>query len=91
VFHSILETSYLSSASVTQNRSRSKLLTEVQKEEISRPSGSITQIGAEKNNNNLGIEHEIDCPRCQDIMTLQSEFDRLGYVCEECDFLLYFN
>jgi len=74
---------------MTKSRSRSKLLTEVQKEEISQPSKSITQIEEEKNN--LGVEHEIECPRCHDMMALQSEFDRLGYVCEECDFLLYFN
>ncbi len=73
---------------MTKSRSRSKLLTEVQKEEISQPSDDITQV---EEKNNLGVEHEIECPRCHDIMTLQSEFDRLGYVCEECDFLLYFN
>jgi hypothetical protein len=44
-----------------------------------------------QNNKNLEIEQEIDCPRCQDIMTLSSDFDRFGYVCEECDFLLYLN
>jgi hypothetical protein len=75
-------------ASMATIRSRSKLLTEVQKEEISQPSDTITQV---KEENNLGVEHEIECPRCHDIMTLQSEFDRLGYACEECDFLLYFN
>ena len=63
------------------------MLTEVQKEEITQPSEAITQI---EEKNNLGVEHEIECPRCHDIMTFQSEFDRLGYVCEECDFLLYF-
>lgn len=35
------------------------------------------------------IDHEIECPRCHDIMILSSEFDRLGYFCEECSFLLY--
>jgi C4-type Zn-finger protein len=35
------------------------------------------------------IEQEIECPRCHDVMTLHSEFDRLGYFCEECDFSLY--
>jgi hypothetical protein len=34
------------------------------------------------------MELEIECPRCYDIMTLSSEFDRLGYVCKECDLLL---
>jgi hypothetical protein len=76
---------------MAKNRSRSKLLTQVQGEEISQPSESITQIEEEKNNNNLEVEHEIECPLCHDIMTLQSEFERLGYACEECDFLLYFN
>ena len=34
------------------------------------------------------IEEEIECPRCYDVMTLSSNFDSLGYVCQECDFLL---
>jgi hypothetical protein len=33
----------------------------------------------------LSIELEIECPRCHDVMTLRSEFDRLGYFCEECN------
>jgi hypothetical protein len=38
------------------------------------------------------IEHEIECPRCHDRMTLSSsEFDKLGYFCEECCFSLYLN
>ncbi len=45
----------------------------------------------ENNNKNLGIEQEIDCPRCHDTMALCSGFYSFGYVCEECDFLLYFN
>jgi hypothetical protein len=39
-------------------------------------------------NEYLSIEQEIECPRCHGIMTLQSEFDFLGYFCEECDFVL---
>jgi hypothetical protein len=35
------------------------------------------------------IEHEIECPRCYNIMTLCSDFDHLYYLCEECDFSLY--
>lgn len=72
------------------SRSRSKLLTEVQKE-LSEPSESIKQIKEEKSNNNLEVEHEIECPRCRDVMILLSDFDRLCYRCEECDFLLYLN
>jgi hypothetical protein len=33
-------------------------------------------------------EQEIECPRCNDIMTLTSDFDKLGYTCQECDLLL---
>jgi hypothetical protein len=36
------------------------------------------------------IEHEIECPRCHDVMTLSSsEFDKLGYFCVECGLSLY--
>lgn len=34
------------------------------------------------------IEQEIRCPRCYDGMTMWSDFDSIGYVCQECDFLL---
>ena len=35
------------------------------------------------------IEQEIECPRYHDVMSLCSEFDRLGYFCEECSFSLH--
>ena len=35
------------------------------------------------------IENEIGCPRCYNVMILCSDFDRLYYLCEECDFSLY--
>jgi hypothetical protein len=34
------------------------------------------------------IDQEIECPRCADLMTLSSDFDKLGYICQECDLLL---
>jgi hypothetical protein len=38
----------------------------------------------------ISIEQEIECPpRCHDVMTLYSEFDRLGYLCEESDFSVH--
>ena len=40
-------------------------------------------------NVDISIEQEIECPRCHDVMTLHSEFDRLGFLCEECDFSLH--
>ena len=43
----------------------------------------------EKNDDRVkDMEQEIECPPCSDIMKLSSEFDRLGYVCQECDLLL---
>ena len=44
----------------------------------------------EENDDKLmkNIEQEIECPRCSDIMTLSSDFDELGYICQECDLLL---
>jgi cytochrome c-type biogenesis protein CcmH/NrfF len=37
------------------------------------------------------IDREIECPRCHDIMILSSDFDRLGYLCQECDLSLFIN
>jgi hypothetical protein len=34
------------------------------------------------------IEQEIEYTRCYDIMTLTSNFDKLGHVCQECDLML---
>ena len=60
-----------------------KLLLETQ----SRLSPELEEIREEENNQmNRNIEQEIECPRCYDIMTLSSEFDRLGYFCEVCSF-----
>jgi hypothetical protein len=60
-----------------------KLLLETQ----SRLSPELEEIREEENNQmNRNIEQEIECPRCYDIMTLSSEFDRLGYFCEVFSF-----
>lgn len=69
---------------MSKGKSKSKLLTAVQME----PS---QQTREERKSNNPEIEQEIECPRCHDIMTLSSEFDRLCYLCEECDFHLNLN
>jgi DNA-directed RNA polymerase subunit RPC12/RpoP len=37
----------------------------------------------------LSIEREIECPRCHDVMMLNSDFDILGYYCEECGFSVH--
>jgi hypothetical protein len=46
----------------------------------------LQDIEEDKSTKDLG--QEIECPRCYDVMTLSSNFDSLGYVCQECDFLL---
>ena len=47
-----------------------------------RSSGQLAKV-------DIYIEQEIECPRCHDVMTLHSEFDKLAYLCEECDFSLH--
>jgi cytochrome c-type biogenesis protein CcmH/NrfF len=37
------------------------------------------------------IDREIECPRCHDIMILSSDFDRLGYLCHDCNLSLFIN
>jgi hypothetical protein len=34
------------------------------------------------------LDHEIECPRCDDIMELSSSFDEIAYYCENCSFIL---
>jgi hypothetical protein len=34
------------------------------------------------------MNQEIECPRCNDIMTLSSDFDRSFYFCQKCDLTL---
>jgi len=37
------------------------------------------------------IDREIECPRCHDIMILSSDFDKLGYLGQECDLSFFIN
>jgi hypothetical protein len=34
------------------------------------------------------LDLELECPRCREMMELQSSFDILVYCCENCSFLL---
>lgn len=36
----------------------------------------------------LELDIEMECPRCNEIMELHSNFDELLYSCESCSFLL---
>ena len=57
--------------------------------ELQTPAADLHLQDEEKSAERLNdIEQEIECPRCSDIMTLSSDFDRLGYTCQECDLLL---
>jgi hypothetical protein len=57
--------------------------------ELQSPAADLHLQGEEKSDQMLkNIEQEIECPRCNDIMTLTSDFDKLGYFCQECDLLL---
>ena len=57
--------------------------------ELQTPEANLHLEDEDKSDDKLkNIEQEIECPRCNDIMTLTSDFDTLGYVCQECDLLL---
>jgi hypothetical protein len=57
--------------------------------ELQTPVADLHLQDEEKSDERLkNIEQEIECPRCSDIMTLSSDFDKLGYICQECDLLL---
>jgi hypothetical protein len=57
--------------------------------ELQTPAADLHLQDEEKSDDRLkNIEQEIECPRCNDIMTLTSDFDKIGYVCQECDLLL---
>ena len=71
-------------------RYRTGLLAQIENEPNQR-NEAVVDKEDESNNKNLGIEQDIECPRCHGTMALSSEFDRFGYVCEECNFLLYLN
>ena len=34
------------------------------------------------------MQQEIECPRCYDIMSFSSDFDKLLYFCQECELSL---
>ena len=34
------------------------------------------------------LDNETECPRCNETMELQSNFDKLMYSCDSCSFLL---
>jgi hypothetical protein len=67
----------------TLNTVNTKLLSHEPDPSVEEEERSYTNTTAAKD-----IEQEIECPRCYDVMTLSSNFDSLGYVCQECNFLL---
>ena len=66
-----------------------KLRTGVDIESSSTHMETAGQGRSHEQEKNTDIEHEIECPRCYDIMVLLSDFDSLYYSCEECGFILY--
>jgi hypothetical protein len=58
--------------------------------ELLSPEINLDSQKKEKNDDQIikSIESEIECPRCYDIMTLSSDFDRLLYICQEYDLSL---
>lgn len=57
--------------------------TELLSPELEVESQEIEEDGIMKN-----MQQEIEFPRCYDIMTFSSDFDKLLYFCQECDLSL---
>ncbi|MGB6528041.1 MAG: hypothetical protein WBF33_08020 [Candidatus Nitrosopolaris sp.] len=74
---------------MSKRRNSKRLLVQVQEE--TNKDNALIITSKEENNNNVTIDQEIECPRCHDIMTLYSDFDKLCYLCEECTFFLSLN
>ena len=47
-----------------------------------------SQVSEEEDGVMEDMQQEIECPRCYDIMTFSSDFDKLLYFCQECDLSL---
>jgi hypothetical protein len=57
--------------------------------ELRTPAADLHLQDKEKSDERLkNIEQQIECPRCSDIMTLTSDFDKLGCIRQECDLML---
>ncbi|MFL6317564.1 MAG: hypothetical protein ACJ71K_06675 [Nitrososphaeraceae archaeon] len=61
------------------------------KELLLQQRNQVNPLQTEKELTIPDIEQEIECPRCNDIMALSSDFDRLYYFCEECNLSLLVN
>ena len=47
------------------------------------PSQDLSIQSAEEEQIEKDLQQEMECPRCSDVMTLSSEFDKMLYVCQE--------
>ncbi|MFL6454031.1 MAG: hypothetical protein ACJ71L_08560 [Nitrososphaeraceae archaeon] len=61
------------------------------KELLLQQRNQVNPLQTEKELTIPDIEQEIECPRCNDIMALSSDFDKLYYFCEECNLSLLVN
>ena len=48
------------------------------------PSQDLSIQSAEEDQTVKDLQREMECPRCSDVMTLSSDFDKLLYFCQEC-------
>jgi hypothetical protein len=61
------------------------------KELLLQQRNQVNPLQTEKELTIPDIEQEIECPRCNDVMALCSDFDRLCYLCQECNLSLLVN
>lgn len=82
VFHVLNPSCTLISLVMTKKRKSGQLLEKPQFD------FKVVEITHEEADNNE-LENEIECPSCQNIMTLSSMYDSPFYGCDECNFCLY--
>jgi hypothetical protein len=52
------------------------------------PGVDLSLQSAEQGQTVKSLQQEIECLRSSDIMNLSSDFDKLGYICQECQLSL---
>jgi Zn finger protein HypA/HybF involved in hydrogenase expression len=74
-----------------RSRSHTKLVPQSVEPPENQSLDALEEPSLLKQEEDMGItelDNEIECPRCNDIMELNSKFGSLTYFCENCSFLL---
>jgi len=77
---------------VMSKRSRAKLVPQITRPTENQGLGALEEPSLPLEQKEepvlMELDNEIECPRCNDVMELNSNFDRLVYFCDSCSFML---